>query len=97
MTKKFYVTCDEKVTCWRRHTYQVNGAETQEEAEKCVIETLKSVNNELFEVADGDKIEEMDSEILFETEVGMTPSENNGKATIEVVDKKQTTIYDNIS
>lgn len=85
-----YVTVYEKATIWVKHTIQVDNVISKEEAINKVIECYKQ---------NGDPFNEKDMYVIdtieqTETEEFMTVEENDGYATIEVMDGNDI-IWDN--
>lgn len=75
---------DVKETIWRRESFTIE-ADTKEEADE--IARQMTMNNEISSDNDGnDGVEFIESEILFDTEEFILPSENGGEATIELYD-----------
>lgn len=85
-----YVTLDEKVTTWLRHLVQVRNVNNYEEAVEKVKDLI--IKDELFNHPD---IFPVESQELSDCEVPMTIEENNGEATVEILDNKCETIWKN--
>lgn len=86
-----YVSVNEKVTTWIRTTYQVKNVDSQEEALEKIVEIYKS-NKDVLTSKD---VEPYGTEELFECEEYMSPEDNSGEATIEIVDASGNIIWDN--
>lgn len=93
MDKKFYVKVDEKVTVWNRHTLQVKNVATVQEAIDKVIH-LYEKNQDMYDDPD---VFPTDVEALWDTEEGLTPQENEGWATIEILDQQYDPIWNNVN
>lgn len=83
-----YVIVYEKVTTWLRHSVGVENINSRQEALDKVINYYKDPRN-----AEGVSI--LDTEEIPETEESMTVEENEGFATIEVVDRSGQVLWDN--
>ena len=82
---------DQKVSCWERNRFLVK-AESYEKA----LEFIKSISSEdLFDYEDGEVLEFADCDIVHDTREYMTVEENNGQATLEVLDSHYDFIYSN--
>lgn len=82
---------DRKITLWERSRFFVT-AESYEKA----LEYVKSLEGEdLFDHEKEDVLEFFHFEILDNTSEYITVEENNGQATIEVLDRDCNVIYDN--
>lgn len=79
----FFVSLDEKVTTWVRHTIQVNDCKSYKEAVDKVVNSIKD-NFGLY--CSGKDMFSVGSEELYETEEPV--KENNGFPTIEILGKK---------
>ena len=86
-SQSYYI--DEIVTIWRRTYYSIDG--TEEETKSTLIESVEGRKRSGGELLNGF----VDSEILYETEEGMTPEENDGQPTMEVFNSKGETIWSN--
>jgi hypothetical protein len=88
--EKFYFTLDQKITSWYSVPISVT-ADSHEEAVKLLKERLNSAESdvELLDLIDGEEVEVMygDGETINGSEEPLTPSENGGMSTIEVVDE----------
>ena len=95
MEKTFYL--DSKVTIWTRSNFTVEG-ETEEECQRKMIEYVEKngnqIINEAYEGEDG--VSFFDNEVLYETEECMNPEENDGQATIEIMDMDKPLGFQNI-
>jgi hypothetical protein len=93
--EKFFFNFDQKVTSWYSVPICVT-AESHEEAVKLLKERINSApsDSELLDLIDGEKVEVMygDGEIINGSEEPLTPSENGGMSTIEIVDENSTEI-----
>lgn len=79
----FELIVDEKVTTWRR-SYITVEAESQEEAvEKCLESGADCATDTL------------DSEYIYECEACISPEQNDGMATVEVMDRQFKTLKTN--
>lgn len=78
--KRFYV--DEKVTIWRRTWYSTENEMTTEQ----IVESVKDENN---------NTEVEYSELIYETEMMMTPQENDGQSTIEIFSEDNKILWSN--
>jgi hypothetical protein len=84
---KFYVYVDEKVSVWQRNKVLVE-AETEKEAQAKVIDEVKTtcgINN----------MDLINCDYLSDSENLLEPSQNNGIATLEVLDENFLTIWAN--
>lgn len=84
MEQSYYI--DEKVTIWRRTYYSIDG--TEEETKSMLIESVEGRGHLL-------DTNMVDSEVLYETEEGMTPEENDGQPTMEVFNSERKMIWSN--
>lgn len=91
--KTFELAIDRKVTVWQREHHSVE-ADSLEEATKLLIETCK--DNSLHGSTDLPSYTEI-WETLYDTENRITPEENNGQATIEILNMGDigTTLWSN--
>lgn len=87
----FYITVDRKVATWNRHTIRVENCSSYDEAIKKVVSDING--NNLF-YGDPDILEE-DIEVLSHCEEEMTPEENGGQDTIEIL-KDHLVIWNNV-
>lgn len=87
---KYYVNVDEKVSVWRRNKVLVE-AESKKEAQDKVINEIKDNGNSWYM-----NVDLIDCEYLSETEESLEPSQNNGIATLEVLDDKFITRWANV-
>lgn len=87
--EKYRFSIEEKVTIWNRLQYEVT-ANSKEEAEELII---LEANN--MEMADEGNVRFVECEMLFDTEEGLTPKENGGCSTIEVIDNDSINIWTN--
>lgn len=87
---KYYVNVDEKVSVWRRNKVLVE-AESKKEAQDKVINEIKDNGNSWYM-----NVDLIDCEYLGETEESLEPSQNNGIATLEVLDDKFITRWANV-
>jgi len=85
---KFYQ--DAKCTIWRRSHFDVT-ADSYDEA----VEKLKALKNKDLAGDDYDDIEFTESEILFDTEEQLSPEENEGYSTLEILDPENRDIAGN--
>ena len=76
----FALTVDTLVGIWRRDKVEIK-ADSLEEA------ISKIINHD-------DNIEYKGCEYLYDTEVGLDPEDNNGEATLEIMNRNET-IYSN--
>lgn len=76
----FALTVDTLVRIWRRDEVVVEASSLEEAISKII-------NYD-------DNIEYMGCEYLYETEVGLSPEDNNGEATLEIMNGNET-IYSN--
>lgn len=89
--EQFMFYQDQKVSCWERNRFLVK-AESYEKA----LEFIKSLSGEdLFDYEDGKVLEFADCELMLEAREYMTVEENNGQATLEVLDSHYDAIYNN--
>ena len=88
--KTFTFYQDIKVQAWARTAFEVE-AKNEEEAKKIATKFIKENIRDTDEYED----QELETEYLFDTEKEMTPEQNNGYSTIEILDDKKNTIARN--
>ena len=85
MEKRYYL--DSKVTIWTRSNFTIEG-ETEEECNQKMIDYVKQngnrIINESYEGENG--VTFYDNEVLYDTEEFLTPEDNDGQSTIEIID-----------
>ena len=84
--KTFILFQDEKVTIWNREYFEVE-AETQEEANKKVLEAIKK--------GDISDFKHTTSEYIYSTAEELSVDENLGNPTKEIYNEEQELIYEN--
>lgn len=70
--KKFEFYVDRKSTIWRRSWYEIEANSIKEALDKC--------KDDYFDE------NSLDSELIYDTEEEMLPSDNNGYSTVEIYD-----------
>lgn len=84
-----YVETYEKITTWIKTTLGVSNVNSKQEAIKKVIHYYEQKKDPIYE----EDIEVVDSELMYELAEPISVEENGG-ATIEVMDK-HTVVWDN--
>ncbi len=90
--KGFYITVDQKVITWLRETIYVKNVQNEQEAIQKVINSIE-LNRDIISNED---VHFVETEELYDLDEPLSPDDNGGCSTIEIIDKQHNIIWDNV-